>query len=750
DFYLQKGGDPTAQFAELAHKIRQAVTRRHAERSLVESEKRLADIINFLPDATFAIDTDGKVIAWNRAIEEMTGITAADMLGKGEYEYAVPFYGTRRRILIDLVFEPEKETREHYTGITREKDVLIAETDLPRPRGMRRTLMGKASPLYNRKGRVVGAIESIRDITQKKETEAALQEQNRVLARMNQLSLELAAIRTQENIREFAIKTLVEMTGAIAAWFCDYDAPGHILTISHLEVTPPLLKEATRLLGKLPEDVRTTVSDDLYRKIINSRVLKFSTLTEVSFGEVSPVVSRSIQALAGIDRFYGLAYVIEGNLYGTSVLALKKGQSDPSTELLESFAHIMAVSLSRRSSEERLAASEEKFRTVADYTYGWEYWEDPDRRIIYMSPSCERISGYSAEDFYHIPRLLDSIIDPSDRGAWENHRNEAETTTTALSIDFRIVRKDGGIRWINHICHPVFDTAGHPRGRRASNRDITEKKQKDDELRAAYEQLAASQEELQGQYEELAAGERRIRESEEKFRTFMEASIDGVILFDDHGGILAWNLAAEQIFGIPAGEAIGINIVDLQIRLIVPEHKNPAYVEALRSRFTSSLPELFSRDTPLVIEAEVMNARGHRMIVHQTLFPIRTSSGKRIGCILREITEQRNAEKNLMESEAKYRELAELLPQMVFEMDLGFRVTYANQIALTTMGVADKDLEAGVSALSFIDPSDHERIRQNIEKLFRGETVANPEYTAVRSDGITFPVLIYAAPISRS
>src|SRR5208283_2630740 len=55
DFYLQKGGDPTAQFAELVHKIRQAVSRRHAERSLVESEKRLSDIINFLPDATFAI-----------------------------------------------------------------------------------------------------------------------------------------------------------------------------------------------------------------------------------------------------------------------------------------------------------------------------------------------------------------------------------------------------------------------------------------------------------------------------------------------------------------------------------------------------------------------------------------------------------------------------------------------------------------------------------------------------------------------
>ena len=77
----------------------------------------------------------GNVIAWNRAIEEMTGIPAADMIGKGDHEYAIPFYGSRRKILIDLIFEPEETIREHYAGITREKDVLIAETNLPRPKG---------------------------------------------------------------------------------------------------------------------------------------------------------------------------------------------------------------------------------------------------------------------------------------------------------------------------------------------------------------------------------------------------------------------------------------------------------------------------------------------------------------------------------------------------------------------------------------------------------------------------------------
>ncbi|NMB78579.1 MAG: response regulator, partial [Methanomicrobiales archaeon] len=174
DFYLQKGGDVNSQFTELSSKIRQAVKRREVEKSLRESKKMLQDIINFLPDATFAISRTGSVIAWNRAIEEMTGIPATEMLGRGDFEYALPFYGTRRRILIDLIFETDDEIRANYKGIVREKDALIAVTDLPRPRGDRKILMGKASPLYNEGGEIIGAIEAIRDITLQREAEEEL------------------------------------------------------------------------------------------------------------------------------------------------------------------------------------------------------------------------------------------------------------------------------------------------------------------------------------------------------------------------------------------------------------------------------------------------------------------------------------------------------------------------------------------------------------------------------------------------
>jgi PAS domain S-box-containing protein len=148
-----------------------------SESSIKESEGRLIDIINFLPDATLVIDAGGKVISWNKAMEEMTGIPAKDMLGMGDHEYSIPFYGERRPILIDLIFESEDIIARQYHGIIHKKGtLLIGETDLPLLKGRRAVLWGKASPLYDGTGKVIGAIETVRDITDRKLVENALQE----------------------------------------------------------------------------------------------------------------------------------------------------------------------------------------------------------------------------------------------------------------------------------------------------------------------------------------------------------------------------------------------------------------------------------------------------------------------------------------------------------------------------------------------------------------------------------------------
>jgi len=152
--------------------------RKQAESDLKESQRHFAEIIDFLPDATFVIDKEGKVTSWNRAIEEITGVTAANMLGKGNYEHALPFYGQRRPMLADLVLLPDEEVERQYSFIHREKDMLLAETHVPSLRGKEHFLSGRAAPIYDMRGEIVGAIESFRDLTEQKLMENSLTEEH--------------------------------------------------------------------------------------------------------------------------------------------------------------------------------------------------------------------------------------------------------------------------------------------------------------------------------------------------------------------------------------------------------------------------------------------------------------------------------------------------------------------------------------------------------------------------------------------
>ncbi|MFA4884697.1 MAG: PAS domain S-box protein, partial [Desulfotomaculaceae bacterium] len=155
---------------------RDITRRKQAEEALRSTHQQLLDIVEFLPDAIIVVDQDKKVIAWNRAVEEMTGVGKDEMLGKGDYAYAVPFYGKPRPILIDLVFEDDKQVERCYEHLERKDTTLYGESFLTLQRGKRVYFWAKASPLYDNEGKLIGAIESIRDITERKWAEEALRE----------------------------------------------------------------------------------------------------------------------------------------------------------------------------------------------------------------------------------------------------------------------------------------------------------------------------------------------------------------------------------------------------------------------------------------------------------------------------------------------------------------------------------------------------------------------------------------------
>jgi DNA-binding response OmpR family regulator/Flp pilus assembly protein TadD len=167
NFFLQKGEDPQMQFRELITMVKTAVERTYLGRNLGTTKRIIYDMINFSSDPSFAIDREGKVVAWNAPMEQLTDVKASDILGKGDYIYAEPFFGTRRKMLINLIFEPDDVIKQQkYMIVSRvAKGPIIAVTKAVKKDGSDWTIWTKAMPLYDGQGNFIAAAGMLRDVT---------------------------------------------------------------------------------------------------------------------------------------------------------------------------------------------------------------------------------------------------------------------------------------------------------------------------------------------------------------------------------------------------------------------------------------------------------------------------------------------------------------------------------------------------------------------------------------------------------
>ena len=185
--------------------------------------------------------------------------------------------------------------------------------------------------------------------------------------------------------------------------------------------------------------------------------------------------------------------------------------------------------------EERLRQSEEQLRTIAEFTYDWEEWRAPDGNYLYVSPSCERITGYTREEFLADSSLLLAIIHPDDQDSIAHHILHDQAVQSAHLIDFRIVTREGIIRWISHCCQPVYDEQGKWLGRRGSNRDITDRKD----------------------------AEQQLLESRNMLQMVFDGIREPLLLMEGDGTILMMNKAAYRYFRIVSDEVFGRKCWDL-------------------------------------------------------------------------------------------------------------------------------------------------------------------------------------------
>jgi PAS domain S-box-containing protein len=275
--------------------------------------------------------------------------------------------------------------------------------------------------------------------------------------------------------------------------------------------------------------------------------------------------------------------------------------------------------------------------------------------------------------------------------------------------------------------------------------------------REAENALRAEQDQLEKRVEERTADLRRtnlmlqeeiaerkrisqaLSESETRYRMVFENAGDAILLMeavgDQAGRIVSANQAAAEIHGYTLGEIIGMNITDLD-----PSARAAKAIDR-RKRLL--------RGERVKEEVEHRRKDGTVFPVEICAALIELGNEKYFLATDRDITDRKLAEKVLRESERKYREFAEFLPQIVYELDERGDVTFINRAGWQAGGYSRDEVDAGLHIMQLCAPHDRERVARDFARLMSGENILGNEYVALRKNGETFPIVTYMSPITR-
>jgi PAS domain S-box-containing protein len=358
----------------------------------------------------------------------------------------------------------------------------------------------------------------------------------------------------------------------------------------------------------------------------------------------------------------------------------------------------------RRQAEQALRESEKNYRVLFESQIdGMAVVDAETMKIVLVNETALKMYGFDSREEALEANLLDYIYsDDRDRILKVITEDMFEKDLRRV-VEFRVITKDGIEKWTSAVGTRI-EYQGKTAGL-ASFRDITEQKQ----------------------------AEQALRESEEAGQALLNAPPDSAILTDRDGIILDLNKVAADRFGKSRDELIGVCAHD-----IVPPEVAKGRRAQVRKVTRSGAPARFEDERAGII-------------FDNTYYPVFDTHGRvaRIAIFARDITEQRQAEQALQESEQKYRELVDLLPQIVYETDEKGNLTFVNRKAFESTGYTQDDIDKGLNAVDVFVPEDHVIARENIERVMSGDKLLGNEYTLLRKDGSTFPVISFSSPIIR-
>ncbi|NMB69082.1 MAG: diguanylate cyclase [Chloroflexi bacterium] len=403
----------------------------------------------------------------------------------------------------------------------------------------------------------------------------------------------------------------------------------------------------------------------------------------------------------------------------------------------------------RRRNELALRDSEQRFRTMSDLTHNWEAWLDPTGRLVYTSPSIERFTGYTAEQYAKNPNLLWDLTLEADRPTLEMHFKISEAEAPMHQVDIRIRHANGNIVWLRHICQPVYDSRGKFQGRRASNLDITEIKHANEELqhRLSLEQMLFEiSNRLMDAAENGFAG--KISETLQTVagyvgadRAFLPTFRPGTLVIQD---LYQWTGAGRDLDGILLGLDISAFpwITGLiragEIMRVASLDDLPAEAEAERSQWqaTGALSVLA---IPLISDNQPIGFFGFSTHNQQHDWQENDISALHLlSDIYTNLLDRMRIRTELVNSEARFRSTYENAGFGIVLVDNASTILDANTLLCQMFGYAREELIGRITD-EITHPEDRQQDRAMVlEMIQKGGSNAQRELRYLRKDGSMF------------
>ena len=487
--------------------VRDMTAQKKAESALSESEEKYRRLVEEINDIVISIDAKGIITYISPVAWEISGYTYEEMNGRSISDFIHPDD-------VNVLHENIRKRSEGIMGTGNDYRLIMKSGEI-------RWFRVSSTPLFADNA-FIGVHGIMTDITERKKAEIALEDSERRLNNIMQgspiptfvIDRDHRVILWNKALEEYSSLTARDIVGTSDHWKAFYS-----------EQRPCLA------------DVIIDSGDEGVHRYYKGKLSK------------SPILDN---AWAVID-YFPLMHGGTWFMFTAAPLCDSSGKFIGAIETLQDITE-------RKIAEEALKASELKYWTVANFTYDWVYWVSNRGDYVYVSPSCERITGYKAEEFILYPDLLANIIHPDDRKIYNDHIQIDFRENRVCELNFRIIRKDGAIRHISHNCLPVVDADGVFRGRRGSNRDMTE--------------------------QHLA--EMKIRDGEAIARALIDTPGDPVLIIDTADIILDCNSAFQKQMMKPWSDIVGF-----ELRSILDENRCIIWESMLETVKKSAIPTHF-------------------------------------------------------------------------------------------------------------------------------------------------------------